>query len=241
MSAAFTPWTVRARNLAEHSANVIHTDAGARAAGLAAALVGGVTTYAYLTHPIVAAWGLDWVAHGGAEVRFDHPVFDDDEVTCVPTEDNDAVVVRAMVGADDVSKATLFATRDGRQTINRRSGQPLPSRTVKLEDRYGADYGLRCGDDIDIYVSEGVVHPAVWPALANLVFSAELVSGPWIHLRSTVRHHGLAQAGADADVRAVLIDRFQRRSGERAIVDIVVEVDGAPVASLEHEAIIRLP
>jgi hypothetical protein len=174
-------------------------------------------------------------------VRFDHPVFDDDEVLCQPTGDADTMVVRALVGVDEVSKATLFATSTAAPTIDRRAGRPLPSRTLKLEDRYGADYGLRCGDDLDVYTREGVVHPAVWPALANLVFSAELVSGPWIHLRSTIRHHALARAGATADVHAVLIDRFHRRSGERAIVDVVIEVDGEPVASLEHEAIIRLP
>ncbi|HSB86689.1 MAG TPA: hypothetical protein VLD86_10280 [Ilumatobacteraceae bacterium] len=241
MISSLKPWTVRARNLSEHSSNVIHTDEGARAAGFARALVGGVTTYAYLTHPIVAAWGLDWVAHGGGDVRFDHPVFDDDAVTCVPVEDDDGVVVRAMVGTDDATKATLRATLDTGPAAEARSGRPLPSRTVKLEDRYGADYGLRCGDDLDVYMREGIVHPAVWPALANLVFSAELVRGPWIHLRSVIRHHGLARAGAVADVHAVLIDRFQRRSGERAIVDVTIEADGELVASLEHEAIIALP
>ena len=82
-------WTVRARNLPEHADNRIHTDAGARAAGFPAALVAGVTTYAYLTHPIVAAWGLDWVANGGGEVRFDAPVFDHDDVTCTPVVDDD--------------------------------------------------------------------------------------------------------------------------------------------------------
>ena len=53
-------WTVQARNLPDHASNKIHTDDGARAAGFESALVAGVTTYAYLTRPLVAAWGLDW-------------------------------------------------------------------------------------------------------------------------------------------------------------------------------------
>src|SRR5680860_163226 len=65
-----TTWVVRARNLPEHAGNPIHTDAGARAEGFPSALVAGVTTYAYLTHPLVAAWGLDWLTRGGGEVRF---------------------------------------------------------------------------------------------------------------------------------------------------------------------------
>jgi hypothetical protein len=108
----------------------------------------------------------------------------------------------------------------------------LPSRDIVLADRYGADYGVRIGDDLDVYTTERVVHPAVWPALANAVFAADLVRGPWIHLRSSIRHHGLAAAGAVATVHATVIDRFQRRSGERAIVDVVIEVDGSLVVTI---------
>ena len=211
------------------------------AAGFPGALVAGVTTYAYLTHPIVAAWGLDWVANGGGEVRFDAPVFDHDDVTCTPVVDGDAVVVEARCGDEDESRATLRAVSNGGPPPAVREGTPLTSRRVQLGDRWGADYGERVGDDLDVYRREGVVHPAVWPALANHVVGADLVRGPWIHLRSVIRHHGLAPATAVADVHAVVVDRSHRRSGERAIVDVLIEVDGRPVASLEHEAIIALP
>ena len=234
-------WTVRARNLPEHADNPIHTDQGARAAGFAGALVAGVTTYAYLTHPIVATWGLDWVANGGGEVRFDAPVFEHDEVACTPVVDGDAVVVRALCGDEDEPRATLRAVRDGGTHLPTRDGEPLTSRWVELAGRWGADYGERAGDDLDVYRREGVVHPAVWPALANHVVAAGLVRGPWIHVRSVVRHHGLATLGSLADVHAVLVERKHRSSGERAIVDVVIEIDGRLVASLEHEAIIALP
>ena len=51
-----TSWSIIAQNLPEHARNPIHTDAGAQAAGFPRALVAGVTTYAYMTHPVVAAW-----------------------------------------------------------------------------------------------------------------------------------------------------------------------------------------
>jgi acyl dehydratase len=234
-------WTVRARNLPEHADNLIHTDAGARAAGFPSALVAGVTTYAYLTHPVVAAWGLDWVANGGGEVHFDAPVFDRDDVVCTPIVDDDAVVVEARCGDDSVPRATLRAVALGGPTPATRDGTRLTSRRVEFGGLWGADYGERVGDDLDVYRREGIIHPAVWPALANHVVGADLVRGPWIHLRSLVRHHGLAPASSVADVHAVVVDRFERRSGERAIVDVLIEVEGRPVASLEHEAIIALP
>jgi hypothetical protein len=190
MPGVLETWTVRARNLPEHADNRIHTDAGARAAGFPGALVAGVTTYAYLTHPIVAAWGLDWVANGGGEVRFDAPVFDHDDVTCTPVVDGDAVVVTARCADEEEPRATLRAIAHGGPIPAVRDGTPLTSRRVELGDRWGADYGERVGDDLDLYRLEGVVHPAVWPALANHVVAADLVHGPWIHLRSVIRHHG---------------------------------------------------
>ena len=79
-----TNWSVRARNLPEHARNPIHTDEGGRAAGFDAALVAGVTVYAYLTRPIVEAWGEGWLRRGGAHVEFHAPVQAEDRVDCVP-------------------------------------------------------------------------------------------------------------------------------------------------------------
>ena len=231
-------WTVRAVNLPEHAGNSIHTDAGARAAGFPAALVAGVTTYAYLTHPPAAGWGLEWVASGGGEVRFRSPVFDGDEVVCAPAVDDDGQRIDAVVGG--ATRATLRAWRDGVPVPAPRDGEELPPRRIQLTGHWGADYGERAGDDLDLYARHGIVHPAVWPSLANNVVHTSLARGSWIHVRSRIDHHATAPAGAWADVRSVVVDRFHR-SGERAVLDVRIEVDGQLVATLEHEAIIALP
>jgi acyl dehydratase len=90
------PWSIVARNLPEHARNRIHTDAGAREAGFPRALVAGVTTYAYLTHPVAEAWGLGWVSSGGGEVRFRRPVFDGDLVRCDIEPTYEGVAVAAI-------------------------------------------------------------------------------------------------------------------------------------------------
>ena len=102
-------WTVTAQNLAEHARNPIHTDAGAQAAGFPRALVAGVTTYAYLTHPVAAAWGEHWLSHGGGELRLRRPVFDHDTVQCIPQPDGDAVVIQAITSEPDQPRATFRA------------------------------------------------------------------------------------------------------------------------------------
>ncbi|MBI2468480.1 MAG: MaoC family dehydratase [Candidatus Rokubacteria bacterium] len=74
-------YRVRARNLSRQSANRIHDDAVARTYGYAGGLVAGTTVWAYMTHPLVAAWGLEWLARATAHVRFLGPVYDGDEVS----------------------------------------------------------------------------------------------------------------------------------------------------------------
>lgn len=236
-----TTWTVFARNLDEHADNVIHTDDGARAAGFPSALVAGVTTYGYLTHPLVAAWGLDWLERGGGELRFRAPVFADAEVHCVPTAAADgSVTVEAVCPAQDRNpRVTFTAVRDAGAPPPPRDGERLPSRRFTLGSDFAADYGERAGDDLALYREHGVMHPVTWPQIANRVFSTDLVRGAWIHTRSIIRHHAPGPVGAVVDVHATVVDRYQR-GGTRAVVDVSIEHDGQLIASLEHEAIIDL-
>ena len=234
---------VVARNLPEHARNAIHTDAGARAQGFPRALVAGVTTYAYLVHPAIDAWGLDWVAHGGGEVRFRRPVFDGDTVRCVPTPDevdgDGAFSIAALTDEPEQPRAVFRAVPSGGPLTPMRPGDDLPVKHLRLEGEWGADYAVRAGDDLTLCPDLGIVHPAAWPALANNVMHTELVRGAWIHTRSIVRHHATAPAGAIAEVRSRVVRRF-RSHGERAVIDVHIAVDGVVVASLEHEAIVDL-
>lgn len=227
------PWSVTATNLPEHADNAIHTDTGARAAGFPGALVAGVTTYGYLTHAPATAWGGTWLAGGGAEVRFRHPVLDGDRVDL---EIGDAGNVTA-----DVSGATKVEA-----TFVERAAEMLRCEGEELElieftiDQSWSDYGSRSGDDCPIYAELGVAHPTIWPRIANRFCHEQLVDGSWIHVRSKISHHGLASIGTTIQARAVVADRFESRAGERVVLDVRIDTDGVPLATVEHEAIIRL-
>ncbi|MEM9515019.1 MAG: MaoC family dehydratase [Actinomycetota bacterium] len=232
-------WTVTAVNAPEHAGNRIHTDEGARAQGFPAALVAGVTTYAYLTRPLVNAWGTDWLMRGGGEVRFRAPVFAGDQVECTPAESSDGVCVEARVDRSPEALAVFAAVEHGDHVPPERDGERLSDRQVELVDRLGSGYGARVDDDLELYTRHGVIHPAVWPAIANDVFSADLVRGSWIHTRSRIQHHGIAHDGDVVTVRSTVIERFHRR-GERAVADVRIERNGQPLVTIEHEAIIDL-
>jgi hypothetical protein len=235
-------YTVIAQNLPEHAHNPIHTDQGAQAAGFERALVAGVTTYAYMTHPVVEAWGRQWLAFGGGEVSFRRPVFAGDTVQCRPTvgADGETVLIEACTGSGDDPRATFLAVRRADAPIAMRTGERLRSRQIRLDGELGGDYGERAGEYLALYEQQGLVHPAVWPAIGNFVVHRDVARGSWIHTRTIVRHHAAAQAGRVADVHSVVVRRYERH-GESAVLDVHIEVDGVLVASLEHEAIVALP
>ena len=233
-------WSIVARNLPQHANNPIHTDTGAQAAGFERALVAGVTSYAYCLHPVLELFGLDWVANGRAEVRFRSPVFDGDHVRfSIAERDDDGLSVDAIVDRAAQPLVNVSAWRAGSPVPSARDGEGLRPVRIILEGEYGSKYAEFAGDSLDLCRRAGVVHPAVWPALANYVFHRQLVRGPWVHTRSIVRHHGLVPVGSEAEISTSVVERF-RRNGERAIADVVIRVDNVVVASLEHEAIIDL-
>ena len=241
MSTAQQPveWSIIAQNLPEHARNPIHTDAGAQAAGFPRALVAGVTTYAYMTHPLVVAWGEDWLTRGGGEIRYRRPVFDQDVLRCVPVADGDAVLVQAITSELEQPRAIFRAVRDGGELKPLRDGEVLPLKEFELIDTFSCDYGSRAGDDFSFYADRGLVHPAVWPALANDVVYNYVARGSWVHMRSIIRHHATAKVGTTAELRSVVVKRFESH-GERAVLDVHIFVEGQVVASLEHEAIVAL-
>jgi acyl dehydratase len=234
--ARLSSWSTTAVNLADHADNPIHTDAGARAHGFDAALVAGVTVYAYISHVPATAWGLDWLARGGSQVRFHAPVVDGDTVDCAVVDDGGGPVVEARVGGERRARCAVF---EQAPPLRRREGEPLEPERFALDGRW-VDYGLRAGDDCPIYAEHGIAHPALWLSTANRFFHRQLVTGPWIHVRSVVAHHGLAPIGSTIEAEAVVVDRFDSRAGRRVIADVVIRADGELVASLEHEAIIEL-
>lgn len=229
-------WQTRAINLPEHASNPIHTDAGAQAAGYPSAIVAGTTVYAYLTHPPAAAWGEDWLSSGGGELRLKQAVLDADVVDCAIAGSEQEPTIEARCH-DDV-KATFDVWRSA-EAPAMRSGDALPTWEFTLDETW-ANYGVRCGDDLTLYQDEGIAHPAMWPSLANSLYTEHLINGSWIHTRSRIFHQGVARIGDQMRIDSAVIDRFETRAGQRAVVDMAMFANGEPVARVEHEALVSL-
>ena len=229
---SFPEWSINAVNLEEHADNPVHTVEGGLAAGFAGAVVAGTTIFAYATRPVAEAWGAAWVTGGGHEVWFRLPVLADEPV---------------VVGGDE---REVTASVDGRacvvlvpEQVASVPGDPDGARLaplVEVMNEQWVGYAARCGEHLGLYDDENVVHPVVWPSLANLVFKQQLVDGPWVHTRSRIRHLGAVRPGDTVVVESWEVDRFATRAGERAVVDMRMTVRDELVVTVEHEALVRL-
>lgn len=234
--AGFADWSIAAVNLPEHANNPVHTHEGGLAAGYNGAIVAGTTVFSYLTRPVAEAWGAEWVTSGGYEVWFRAPVLADEQLVVSADGDGVAASVGDLMCArlDPVRPADVAA-----ELLAERPGKRLEPTMFAMNDQW-VGYAARGGEDLALYDDEGIVHPVVWPSLANQVFADQLVDGSWVHTRSKVAHIAAVKPGDDVLAEAIEIDRFDTRAGERAVVDVRFSVDGSPVCVVEHEAIVRL-
>ncbi len=236
MSDEFAPWSIKAINLPEHADNPVHTHEGGLAAGFPGAVVGGTTIYAYMTRPVAMAWGPEWVTGGGADTAFRAPVIEDDLVAVTSDETAEAHrIVASVAGRECAWLAPTLTPAE----FSSPKGERFEPLVLTLGTEWH-DYARRAGDDLALYDEHNIVHPVVWPSLANRVFTTHLVTGPWVHTRSRIAHLGPAHPGDTVVIEVWETDRFQSRSGERAVVDIRFSVDDRPVAAVEHEAIVKL-
>src|SRR5689334_21896179 len=103
------PYRVIARNAATLSDNKIHSDEGARSHGFRGGLVPGITTFGYMTRPVVEALGLRWMDHGSASIRLQKPVYEGERIEVLgvcTTVNEEGVTIELTLLGEGEKKAT---------------------------------------------------------------------------------------------------------------------------------------
>ena len=91
-----------------------------------------------------------------------------------------------------------------------------------------------------LYGAEGLIHPGQILRLANQALLQNVVLGPWIHVASTIRFHGVARTGEELTLRARITSNAENKGHAIVAFDAIVVVDGARVvAEITHTAIWR--
>ena len=259
-----------ARNSATASENRIHADDVARRFGFGGGLVPGVTLFAYMTRPLVAAYGRAWLERGTMTARFLAPVYDGEPITIGPSaaepEDGSAVIDVTLTNGAEVVCAAGTATL--RPPTERRPHPdafawpiaPWPDRERRppagedtlapgaalgtLSMNYHAERASVYLDEIDetlpVYRRDGLAHPGWLLTTANTVLAGSVRLGPWIHVSSSVEMFGVVADGDRVTTRAVVAKRFDRKGHRFVELDVLVMAGDRPVMRADHTAIYEL-
>ena len=263
-------YRVKARNTSTTSENAIHHDDVARRYGFGGGLVPGATVYAYMTHPLVAAFGPAWLDRGVTSVRFVKPIMDGEEV--VVTGEITGRTPQAITA--QLSASTVASGECAVATATLPAGLPTPVNIVQYgtaalpaerppatretllaisalgtpvaayDHAAATEYLEKVADPQPIYRgSGGRVHPGFYLDQANKALSRNVRVSPWIHTGSVVRHLAPARVGDTLVTRGRVRSLFEKKGREFVELDVVIVAGDRPrpVAHVLHTAIYRLP
>ena len=262
-------YRIRARNTSVESENKIHDDRVAAEYGFRGGLVPGVTVYAYMTVPIVEAFGQAWLERGSMQVKFHQPFYEGEQVSVHAEVDGDGEPVKIAVRAerdDGTVCATGLATVAdgtawlGEARIEDYPEAPLPDyETRPVPSRDSIIVGARLGtlkERIDLadketldmlderleiyYGANAVAHPFTLLGFANKVLMDNYRLGPWIHAASDLINWSAARDGEEISVRGRIRDCFERKGHEFVVLDLLLMAEEHRVVEqIRHTAIYR--
>jgi acyl dehydratase len=248
--------TISALNTAPTSENKIHDDAVASRFGFTGGLVPGVDVFAYLAHAPVLHWGQSWLTHGAMRARFGKPVYDGDDVTITAEYKDDLLALtltargeicatgeahRVATGPAPGLLATApLVTREARPQA---SMETLAVGTIfgTTRELYTAEHGRKhlidAREDLALFDDGAIANPAFLLRRANYILAGHVRLGPWIHVESDIRLHGLLRHGETLETRAVVAENIEKNGHLIVAFDFAVLASDRLAMSGRHRAI----
>jgi hypothetical protein len=243
--ALITGWSNIAFNQVPHSHNRIHSDEVAKAYGFTAALVPGVTISAYLIHPAIEAWGMDWLLRGHAHVQVQSPLYDRAAFEVGTTEQDDGYVAELRSEGRVCAVATvqlpahvppapeymadaLLDDAYEPPSANRRNMEALMQAGCRAKDfRWSAEH------DMASYVrdqqalpallrtdgaagSGDYANPGMLLGCANRHFASVASMSPWVHLETKSQNHDAVPLDSTLVSEMTIVDLFSKKGHEFA-------------------------
>ena len=261
-----TTYIVRAHNSSTASENRMHSDDVARRYGFEGGLVPGVTVFAYMTRPVVAHYGADWLARGWAEVTLVKPAYESDLLTVAPAAASDrstgdsALICTNEAGVElarmqaglpsvpagidpraGIAPAPPIAERPEATWDLMTIGEPFPALHWQPSAQDNAAWCEDVHDDLSLY-REGAappLHPGFVLRQANLVLRNRFLLPAWIHAASRITFHRVLRAGTAYEVRAIPEETWVRKGHEFVRLYVVIRGGGDVAAEIVHTAIYR--
>jgi hypothetical protein len=261
------PYHGLAYNPVPESENRIHSDEVAHQLGFRGGLVPGVVVSAYLLHPAIEAWGLDWLSRGRAKVVVERPLYDGEGFE-VALEDASEDAYRAGLSGSSgdlraraevalPSAAPEAPRMRGDRRIAAGHDRPRASRAVferLREEGLGAVRARWPEAEITRYFEDpadmapllrpetgGFASPAFVLGMSNWALAANVRMSPWLHLQTEHQNHAAIPPGSELVVEQRVADLFEKKGHEFVDVELAAfHLDGRPVMSARLRAIYRL-
>jgi len=254
-------YTATARNFAAASENKIHSDEIAQRFGFTGALVPGVAVFGHLSAPLTQRYGERWLTRSWVTTRFLKPAYDGDTLSLTDSEgDMQSISVECRNAAEIVlatATCTLESTQPepAPQAYVRGSGPPA-SRTeitweaVRLNEPFATyswqpdmihnlEYAARVEDDAPLF-GDGVLHPHAILSQANQALVRRFIMPAWIHTGSEIRFRKLLRVDDAIEVRAVPIDKWERRGHQFLKLYVAYALTDEIATEVFHTAIFRV-
>lgn len=253
--------TAVARNFAEASENKIHSDDIARRFGFTGALVPGVTVFGHLAWPLTQRLGASWLQGSWVTTRFIKPAYHAETISLLDRETGEDSFAVDCKNAADVLLATLECTLEEPQPAVDPHAQlggaqgpedrveiawdtvhvdePFAMYLWKPDEALNREYAARVADDTELF-RQGVLHPHAILSQANQVLVRRFVMPAWIHTGSEVRFRRLLRVGDAIEVRAVPLEKWERKEHQFIRLYVAYVVGGEVATEIWHTAIFRV-
>jgi hypothetical protein len=242
-------WQGDAYNQSRESENRIHSDEVAREYGFKGGLVPGVTVSAYLIHPAVVAWGLDWLARGSARVVVGKPLYDDRPFRVEVSGATERSYRAALIDERGVECATASVELPesvpsppefrGDPRIDEEYQRPPGTREVMEGLRTQGMRALRARWDgtagIVSYLRDasgmpellridggGYANPANTLGITNWALGGNVKISPWLHLQTDSQNYAPIPLGSELIAEVAIGDLFEKKGHEFIDLDVAV-------------------
>jgi hypothetical protein len=249
--------TISAFNTTTESENKIHDDEIASRFGFTGGLVPGVDVFAYLAHAPVQQWGRSWLTRGAMRARFAKPVYDGDEVQ-VSADDSveDALALTLTARGEICASGQAVRVAPGpapamiapaprvvREARPKASRETLAIGTIlgATREPYTAELGRahleNTREDLALFDGGAIANPAYMLRRANYILAGHVRLGPWIHVESDIRLHGLLRDGETLETRATVAENVEQNGHLIVTLDFLVLANDRLAMSGRHWAI----
>ena len=239
-------WSAKALNTAPDSDNQIHGDEMAKEFGFKGGLVPGVTVSAYLLHPIIEKWGLDWLEKGWAKCKITSPLYNkekfsvffnevsENKISSILRNSNQLVTANAEAALIENIQETPKMRGDKIATVNFQG--PKASRDVWMKLKKDGCMAFEYfwgGKNPLIYLRDqnnlpdllnpskkGFSNLSFLLGCSNWALASNAYMNPWIHLQTSSQNYQALPFNSSVISEIQVNDIFEKKGHEFVDVEV---------------------